>query len=446
MSKKNPQKKVNTTWISFILVFICFSMIMGALFNTNGSGSGDFQTYSGPVLPLTSLSGADGIEVTRDVDFDFSPYLAPNDYTVVATGAAGITDAYVLTNTTGESKQLELVYGFQASFIDHPDEFPVISLDGEPIQPLLYPSVDTAELVRHARNYDDFSRILEEQDFLTVALQKSEEFSIPVTAYHYTDLAYEGTEVAGHPMLTLKFSLDENTSVWAMGYDVAATDDDGRECLMFRVDRGEAWLFTAGGKLIDPEFGGNRDYNITEKSAIAGVTFQQEIFEANLYDMIRQMAQDYDYSTILDYTYTYLTPEILIDGAVKRFPKEDSVIPYGMIQTLDGLFHEVITEPRMMYLVFPVTLEPGQSMAVEASYIQEPCYDIGGPKHKREGYELATKLGSDLHFTDLGASLSHTESIELGKQNFGFDLEKGITDVALDLSVDRYYLEVKVKK
>ena len=112
---------------------------------------------------------------------------------------------------------------------------------------------------------------------------------------------------------------------------------------------------------------------------------------------------------------------------------------------IESLFHKVVTEPRMMYLVFPVVLESGQSVTVEATYIQEPSLDISGPKHYREGYELATKLGSDLHFANLSSSLSNTALIELGKQNFGFDLEKGITEVILDLQVDRYYLEVKIK-
>lgn len=64
----------------------------------------------------------------------------------------------------------------------------------------------------------------------------------------------------------------------------------------------------------------------------------------------------------------------------------------------------------------------------------------------REGYDLATRLGSDLDFTGLTASLSGTEFIELGDQNFGFDPGNGILDVILDLRTERYYMEVKFKK
>ena len=32
------------------------------------------MSYSGPLLPLTTISDASGIEVERNIDFDFSPY------------------------------------------------------------------------------------------------------------------------------------------------------------------------------------------------------------------------------------------------------------------------------------------------------------------------------------------------------------------------------------
>ena len=59
---------------------------------------------------------------------------------------------------------------------------------------------------------------------------------------------------------------------------------------------------------------------------------------------------------------------------------------------------------------------------------------------------MATRLASDLTFNGLSASLSHTDFIELGEQNFGFNLDKGVTEVNLDPNVERYYLEVKIKK
>ena len=447
-NKKSNLSSIIISFLVFALVAAIWAVLQ-MLLNPFGSGSGDFQSYRGPVLPMTSLNGADGVDVDRNVDFDFAPYQDGNDYSTLGKGAAGITDTYILTNTTGETKTLELVYGFQGQFIDHPEEFPSITVDGVMIQPELYPSVDMEELVWNAHNFDRYSQVLEENDFLSTALQQSEELDIPVTAYHFTDLAYEGAEVAGFPMLTLRFSLDENTTVWTMIVDEFGAEQNGKQRMMFRIDRGEAWVFTVGGTFIDPEFGGNKDYNVTDSSAIDNISYKLETYEITLNDVIQHFAQSYDFWAIEGQN-TYpnaggLTPELLVDGTIKRIHSMGQQNSSEKIMLIESLFHKVVTEPRMMYLVFPVVLESGQSVTVEATYIQEPSMDISGPKHYREGYELATKLGSDLHFANLSSSLSNTALIELGKQNFGFDLEKGITEVILDLQVDRYYLEVKIK-
>lgn len=450
MKNQKPKKRISSTGIILIVMLIGMRLIFRMLINPFGAGSGEFNGYRGPVLPMTSLNGAEGVDVQRNVDFDFSPYQNPKDYSNLGKGAAGITDTYVLTNTTGENQTIELVYGFQGQFIDHPEEFPTMTVDGMEIQPTLYPSVDTEELVWNANNFERYSLVLNENDFLEIAIEKSEELDIPVTAYHFTELSYDGDEVAGFPMLTLRFTLDENTTIGTMFADEFGTEEDERQRIMFRVDRDEAWVFTIGGTLVDPEFGGNKDYNISETSAIDGVNFKLETYETTLTDAIQQFAQDYDFWSIEGQD-TYpnaggLTPELLVDGAVKRIHAMGYLEPSEQVRMIDSLFYEVITEPRMMYLIFPVELEASQSVTVEASYIQEPSLDISGPKHYREGYELATKLGSDLHFTELSSSLSNTDPIELGEQNFGFDLERDITEVILDLQIERYYLEVKIKK
>ena len=449
MKKQATQKR------SIIIGVIIFALICGIwailqmLINPFGSGSGEFQSYRGPVLPMTCINGADGMDVTRNVDFDFYPYQDGKDYSTLGKGAARITDTYVLTNTTNKPTTLELVYGFQGQFIDHPEEFPTITVDGAQVIPVTCPSVDSNRLVWNANNFDEYSQILEENDFLSLAVQPSVELDIPVTAYHFTDLTYSGNETLVYPMLTVRFSLDENTTVWTMIVDEFGTEDDGRQRMMFRVDRGEAWIFTVGGTIADFECGGNRDYNVTESSTIDGVSFKLETLETTLFDVIHDHAQDYDFWSIEGQD-TYpncgaMTPELLAAGAIKRIQTDSFEESPERIRLIEALFYDVITEPRMIYHIFPVEIGPSESVTVEAAFIQEPSLDISGPNDYREGYELATKLGSNLHFTSLASSLSNTDIIELGEQNFGFDIENNITEVTLDLQVERYYLEVRVK-
>lgn len=445
MEKKKKEKFIDGTGILLIVFLIGVFVLLRMFIDPEGGGSEMFDRYAGPVLPMTSLNGAEGVEVSRNVDFDFSPYGNGVEYSNLGKGAAAITDSYDLTNTTGEDMTVELVYGFQGQFIDQAEEFPSISVNGASIQPALYPSVDVEKLVWNAYSFERYSEVLTEHDFRAIAMEPSELPDVAVTAYHFSGLAYEGTEVAGFPMLVVTYELDENTAVWTDRVDsIGMVEDSDRHRLMFRVDRGEAWIFTIGGELLDLEFGGNKDYNIKETSAI-DVTYEMEVFQTTLGAAMEQFAGCYDFWAESDYYPNpgILTPELLLDGALKRMEDCGFLEDVGIFSEL---FYAVVTEQRMMYLVFPVTIPAGETVTVEASYIQEPSYDISGPKEYREGYDMATKLGSDLNFTDLTASVSNADRIEIGEQNFGFNLEQGIELVTLDLSVDRYYMEIFIKE
>ena len=60
-----------------------------------------------------------------------------------------------------------------------------------------------------------------------------------------------------------------------------------------------------------------------------------------------------------------------------------------------------------------------------------------------QGYDLVTSLGSALDFTGQTAALVNTDTIEIVRQNLGFDLENGVTEVAMDLTEPHYYLEIR---
>ena len=73
-------------------------------------------------------------------------------------------------------------------------------------------------------------------------------------------------------------------------------------------------------------------------------------------------------------------------------------------------------------------------------------YDFIGENAGRSGYDLVTTLGSNLTFTEQTASVSHTESIELVRNTFGFDVERGVVSVTLDMQQEYYRLEITRKK
>ena len=72
-------------------------------------------------------------------------------------------------------------------------------------------------------------------------------------------------------------------------------------------------------------------------------------------------------------------------------------------------------------------------------------------REKRRGYlrdvdfrgAEQTELGSSLSFTRQQAAIENFGGIEIVRQNFGFDIENGVTQVELDMKEPHYYLEVR---
>ena len=59
------------------------------------------------------------------------------------------------------------------------------------------------------------------------------------------------------------------------------------------------------------------------------------------------------------------------------------------------------------------------------------------------GYDMVTRLGSNLILSRQTARLDDRGRIEIVRQNFGFDIENGVDEVVLDIEEPHYYLEVK---
>ena len=112
---------------------------------------------------------------------------------------------------------------------------------------------------------------------------------------------------------------------------------------------------------------------------------------------------------------------------------------------LEDIFTVVLRHRRLMYARFTLTIPAGESITVTAEYMKQPSIDFGGREAYRNGYDLVTKLGSELSFTTQEASLSGGEKVEIVDQNFGFDPAKGITRVTLDPEKEHYYLDVRLR-
>ena len=116
---------------------------------------------------------------------------------------------------------------------------------------------------------------------------------------------------------------------------------------------------------------------------------------------------------------------------------------------LDDIISEAMSQERVLYLAVPVTVPAESKVNITFSLWKEPSFDFGCSGSENvglQGYDLVTALGSNLDFTAQTAALVNTEGVDIVRQNFGFDLEKGVTEVTLDWKMEHYYLEIRPKK
>ena len=116
---------------------------------------------------------------------------------------------------------------------------------------------------------------------------------------------------------------------------------------------------------------------------------------------------------------------------------------FGM---LEDIINETAYHNRILYLSFEVTVPAGGSVEAGIRQFKPASFDFhcsGSENVGVDGYDMVTMLGSNLAFTGQTASVSNYEAIEIVRQNFGFDLAAGVTEVALDLEEPHYYLEVR---
>lgn len=440
------QKKGIPPGIVGITLFLLISTLAFWLFANFDFFQGKYSFYEGPILPMTSVSGAEGVNVARNVELDFSTY-EEDWHPIIDSRSVWVTDTYHLTNSTDKTKTVELAYGFEGQMIDEPHFIPAITADGIPIEAALAAAPDVEKLIHSAGTWKGYRKAVAEHGHLAEALEEIPALDIPVKVYHYYNITWTGTEREPYVFLSLDFTKEKDTHLWV--YNSRSSRYDARNGeMMLRFPAtpegtGEGYLLVEGND-ITPEYYGYVGYNDSPEAYTDTVTWETETFASTVGEMIELLSKKYDFWYHQpDYPNPGLcTPEHLYSGTMKRFAS-GTYTDSGMgFYDIEGRFHEVATDISLMYWVFPVTIAPNETVEVTARYRQEASEDLSGRPNPRSGYDIAPTLGSNLNFTTQTATVVNTELVTISGQNLGFDLEAGMHRVNMDLEEERYFLDV----
>ena len=400
-----------------------------------------------------------------------------------------VTDAYTLANPSQEDQTVTLLYPFATSLNDLGRLTPTLTLDGSELETALHVGAYSGGFegvwdgtivgdpegsvnLDYADSWEDYKNLLSDGTYLANALGVGPDVSgIPVTVYKFTDpYGPLKDEEAGvpNPSLQVGFDLDySRTAVLTWGFDSGNFDREngtmiqgfsipqpgelgyGEDVYCLLVLGEDIQNMTTGGYVTggaDPD---------TEPLEGCGVTVER--YESDLDTMLREILAPV-WQELRQDTYEQDGVELDVDFETWYRAVLEYLLAYGVLSPsgaerygagrLEDIVSDVDTIDRVCWLEAEITIPAGDSVTLSASMTKEASYDFYCAHTENQGvkgYDLVTALGSTLDFTGQTASLVNTENIEIVRQNFGFDLEAGITEVALDPAEPHYYLEIRAR-
>ena len=468
---------------------LCLAAFTAQLLSSLGGQSGGggstqaatFQSYAGPLLPLTLREENNSVTAQRDITLDFAPWipqwvsiqemadeqpdLSQEAHSALLDDYARrypeggqyrssthilVTDTYRLTNASPQPQTLTLLYPFVSSLASVSQQLPSLTLEGQALETTLLAG-GSSEAPATEENGDDppqsweaYRDLLSNGAYQAQALAPAPDLSaVPATLYRITadiQQAPGGLTVTAtfDPLQTnlLSYGFSSGSCDWAAGVVAQGFSPE---------QTGEAphtrYLIAVGSDLETLSLSAGEGEDV-QPQAPAGADVQAE--ETTLAGALEQVApvmyQDWlqtwgpgavSYGLYHDLLCRQLQENLFPDPAVRNDTSSLEDL------NLDGV-------SRVFYVQSTITLPPGASLTLQAVLPKAASFDYrprGG--ETCYGYDLVTRLGSNLSCTQQTATLEARDQIEIVRQNFGFDLQGGITTVRLDPETPHYYLEVR---
>ena len=470
----------------YVLIGTGVLPITGGTPGTSSRGAGRqedstvFMSYAGPVFPLSILGDGAGLTAERNVYFDFSGFGTQRQFHSrlrMYHNDISVTDSYTLANDTAEDKILKVIYPFQSSFSELYQLRPVLAADGNPIETGLMAGPYSGGFtgtgsgddylalnLKLINSWQGYTELLSDGGYLRRTLEAARVLDQTVTVYEFSN-AWANHDAAVNPTLAASFDIDfERTTLLSYGFHGASWDrEKGFMRQSFSVPRegyprhGRSfYLIAVGDDISNLSIQGFINGGCYDGDEMEEVSADLTRYEAVLGDLIDRLLDDF----VLDLSGYYVgDPQSAIediDLALMYRAVVEHLCDYGVLSEntaqrydagwLEEIFSETHVIQRVFYLTAEVLVPAFGSVELRAEMIKNGSYDFYGASSENlgvSGYEMVTRLGSDLAFTGMTASITGAQWVDIVRQNFGFDPDNGISTVTLDVRMPRYYIEVR---
>ena len=387
---------------------------------------------------------------------------------------AQVTDSYTLTNPADGSVTVNALYPVSTSWLDFPELNAAVTVDSGGtgfsvlsggyaggFQDAGEPDGSTWNLAP-PDEWADYQALLADGEYLSRAMEETAAPEVPVTVYQFTDFAAPHEEYNAATQAVTFTTDPEATTVLSYGFNGMSRDADRGWCQYsyfgpdgVRRETETKILIVLGDDIGDYVLQGYADGGCDQEiDGVSCTVTRRETTLADVLDLLcRAYQAEFEQFSLgrgQESPFRYLS-QAQYQGLVWQLLEQ-----YGLFSgtpkdrysdgRLDEILMEALSQERVLYLSFPVTVPAGGSVTVAAAFWKAPSYDYGCSGSENvglQGYDLVTALGSTLEFTGQTAALVNTDTIEIVRQNLGFDLENGVTQVSLDLAEPHYYLEIR---
>ncbi len=496
--KKKTVLKIAGMAAAFFVGVVALGIIGRIAFPGASAGAGtnrepgtQYMYYTGPTFPLTALENTEGLVFERNINFDFSPYYAYKESYENGEGEtiyydswnndAIINDNYSVINTMDKDITFTAVYPFAGNISTEISRIPKITVGGEPVETELkigpysggFASAfgEDSEIERlnlaSLESWDKYKMLLENGEYLKDAFEENPEMNQRVKVYSFGieyNIPMTEFDEIDNPDMIVTFDYDEEKSnVYFYGFNSMSWNSE------------EGWVKIGSyiPKSFNPSFENHPVYIIVigedvdnmsvktiagevksswdEREETDAFSITTEKYESTLGEVIYKIISSGNYKS--DYfEYEPTVRDMISDEEYLGYVAE-YMYSYGQLSEdpaeryFSGRLDDIISETgyvsRVLYVTFEVTVPAGETIEIGARTLHEASYDFVGERHDKnlEGFDMVTKLGTNLEITKQTASVKNTEEIEIVYNNFGFDVPNGITSVLLG-EEEHYWMEI----
>ncbi|MCD8086409.1 MAG: hypothetical protein LUF28_08850 [Clostridiales bacterium] len=416
----------------------------GGLDSSGGSDDGptSFSSYAGPVLQLTLGEETDAVAARRQLTYGLTPGVWRQDLEV--------TDGYALTNSSEEDVTLTVYYPFVDTLYDLTT--PSLTLDGEELEasdPLvgtvIWHQATEGDLGgNYASEWEDYQAALEDGSYLAEAIAGVGELTGTVTVYWLQNADCSAAE-GENPTLQFSATIDpEATACFSYGMNGSRWNNEtGIFGSSFSVDEDDLTngnlhcVILWGEDVTDYTLQGYENGGCYEgmETEVTATVLREETTWAEL---LPRLLEDYFSRDPLE---SDATEEMVAEAAAQWITENRWAV--GMLD-YDGI-SEILSGARVFWLEAEVTVPAGETVTLEAHLTQTASYNYTDYSDSLLGFDLLLGAGSNLTVTETAvtlATLDDDQDWALYAQNYGFDLENGVSTVTLEGEEVHYYLEL----